>query len=889
MRSRRLSGITLVGVLVAATLMPATAQAQSATAARRVEPVVLKGSKLPAWSQLPAVGQPNPDPPNVPCDPDATDCFRDAHNGEAVPPPDARTGVNVEEIAGFRWDATLKRFVEIPVQVDQMYPYFLANERSDFAFYSNTDQELTYEWDTEGWKMNGGVCTKEYLADDPATLVDESKPVPDPVAGLDDDDEIAFMASDAGPQADANAPGPLGTSAGLNRQEITITDPLNPAAVSYVYLFLRPGGSAFDATNGYVHYQRDANADEWIDRNTFLDSDPEILGSSNTGYGPNLHGSVCTDDPKTAQVETLRQTNDRFARDGVTVTTEAYRWRATGRWMVREMHIAKPNQPGVYGPDLIDRWKGRAFQQSPDSTISVVGFEDEQVNWEANSSLLGELTGPVRAIRETWGADSGTNVTKTESFYRDSISYRFHVRVHPIPPDGLYTSWDYNYGVATKYWNQHNQNIKPEGYDINGVNDDQGNVDAIPLSQLGQDDFPAFFDAPDPSFSPPSAILSWEEIAGASDFGSLVYIWELTGPSSLTNAVAVPYYRDDACLDDGTGDDPVQRPWPGEATTEQRVKDGYSANAGGTPYPLLTCYQKQGAYASHGLHAFFTHDSDNANVPEPVDEIDIRQWQFAVPTEAPANIGAPYGQTVVTPLQTAIRPQSNAPNTRPEADAVDDQTDEDTPTFIILTGRDKETCPAKFAIDDRPSHGSIDSIDQRPCDRGNPNRVTAVVRYSPDKDWNGTDHFSYHVDDGSEDSAAADVRVTVKPVDEAAQGPGALGGGDDGLGPTVSVKEAKLLCAGRGNVTPTTGTGGADRLVGTPSDDVLCGLGGKDLLIGGGGNDVLVGGGGPDKLKGGKGSDLLLGGPGSDTLLGGPGIDACHAGPKHRGCEEGRS
>ena len=47
-----------------------------------------------------------------------------------------------------------------------------------------------------------------------------------------------------------------------------------------------------------------------------------------------------------------------------------------------------------------------------------------------------------------WGADSGTNVTKTETFYRDAIAYRYHVRVHPIPPDGLYTSWDYNRGVA---------------------------------------------------------------------------------------------------------------------------------------------------------------------------------------------------------------------------------------------------------------------------------------------------------------------------------------------------------------------------------------------------------------------------------------------------------
>src|SRR5207244_12573143 len=128
----------------------------------------------------------------------------------------------------------------------------------------------------------------------------------------------------------------------------------------------------------------------------------------------------------------------------------------------RILAVAEPRQPCVYAPDLIDRWKGRAFQQNPDSTISLVGFEDEQVNWEANSALLGERMGAVRAIREIWGADSGTNVTNTESFYRDEITYHYHVRVHPIPPDALYTSWDYNPAAVAKYYDI----LKPDGVDI---------------------------------------------------------------------------------------------------------------------------------------------------------------------------------------------------------------------------------------------------------------------------------------------------------------------------------------------------------------------------------------------------------------------------------------
>ncbi len=882
MRLRALSAIVLVGALSGVAPV-ANAQPVATTAERSVEPVVLKGAKLPTWSRLPAVGVADPNPPNFPCGtdpiPDPPECtVRDAHNGTLEVPPDARSGVDVDQIVAFRWNGT--GFAEIPVQVDEVFPYFLANGPSDFSWYSGTDKELTYEWDVDAWKMFAGECNKEYPPDDPATPENEAAPMQDPVLTLDDDDEIVFMASDAGPRAPSGQFGPLGT--GSNRQEIAITDPLSPAgAASYVYLYLRPDGSAFNADNGYVDYTRDANADEWIDQHSFADADPEKLGNSNSGYGPNQPGTVCNDDPDTlGVVETERQSSDRFARDGVTVTTDSYRWYASGRWMVREMHVADPVQQDIYGPDLIDRWKGRAFQQSPDSQISAVGFEDEQVNWEANASLLGELEGPVRAIREIWGADSGTNVTKTETFYRDAITYRFHVRVHPIPPDGLYTSWDYNQGVATKYWNQHNQNVRPEGYDIDGTNDDQGNVDGFPPNDP---QLQAFFDAPDPTFSPPSAFNTWEQISGKDNFGSLVYIWELLGPTTLTNAVATPYYRDDKCLDDGTGDDPVPRPWPGENANDSRVILAYGAAD-------CTKHEKQGAYASHGLHAFVTQDSDNANVGEPINEIDIRQWQFAVPTAQPAIVAPPYSNTVIAPLQTVAVEQSSTPNTAPTADGIGDETDEDQTTHLILVGRDKEHCQLTFEIVNQPEHGKLGPLEDRPCDPGNPNRDTAVVRYDPDKDWNGTDRFSYRVSDGELMSDPAPVHVRVKPVDET-QGPGPEGSDDSGVGgagPTVTAAEAKRLCSGRGSVTPTEGTNGSDRLVGTPSDDVLCGLGGNDVLIGGGGDDILLGGSGRDSLKGGKGADFLLGGPGADGTFGGPGIDACHGGKRARGCEEGR-
>ena len=643
--SRRLAVTGVALAIAAATLAPSAAvgaQGLVTEVARDAAPVVLEGRQLPTWSRLAAEGAPKQYPSGT------AEGERSAHNGTVVIPPDARTGVPVEKIAAYSF--VNGSFKEIPVQVDERFPYFLANGNSEFGFYSGTDEELSYAWDVEAWNRTAGECFAEHPADaydDPNQTA-----TPDPVAGLDDDDEVVFMASDAGTQAPAAVPGPAGT--GTKRQEVALADPLDPSNVRYVYLFLRDGGSSFNEGTGYVHFERDANADEWIDRNSFAADDPEKLGSSNTGYGPNLSGTVCDSADGTV---VSRTSNDRFPRDGHTVRTDAYVMTASGRWMLREMKVAKATSNG-FGPDLIDRWKGRAFQQSPDSSISVVGFEDEQVNWEANSALLGWKTGPVRAIREVWGADSGTNVTKTETYYRDAIAYRYRVRVHPIPPDGLYTSWDYNRDVVGTYYNM----AKPDGVPVDGVNDDVGNVDSIPVI-----DQPAFFDAPDPTFNVPSAFGTWEQVSGKGDAGSLVYTFELKGATTASNSAVVPYYRDDACLDDGTGDDPVSRPWPGETSTDQRVRDGYAAQAG-KPYEQLTCAEKQGAYGAHGVHFFVTHDSDNAFVgtPEPTTEIDGQQWQFAVPTAEPTNVGQQYANVVHAPLRPVAAEQDStpAPNSR---------------------------------------------------------------------------------------------------------------------------------------------------------------------------------------------------------------------------------
>ena len=269
---------------------------------------------------------------------------------------------------------------------------------------------------------------------------------------------------------------------------------------------------------------------QWIDRYSFAKGSPNAIGLSNTGYGPNLPEWVCHtaagNDGGFTGGTTPRASTDANPRDDFTITTPTYQIDTAGRWLVNGLHVTKPGTTGQFGPNIITRWKGRAFQQTPDSDVSLVGFEDEQVNWEMNSSLLGWRQGPVRAIREVWGADSGTNVTKTEFYYRDADVFNYHLRVHPIPVDGLYTDWDYQPGVATTYYNLKSAN----GVPIDGQPDNVGEVDQVAGKNVQTNTC-------DPTFAVCSSIDNPEEVAGAG-FG-LVYQFELTGATAAAGNVAI--------------------------------------------------------------------------------------------------------------------------------------------------------------------------------------------------------------------------------------------------------------------------------------------------------------------------------------------------------------
>src|SRR3954452_6126563 len=156
-----------------------------------------------------------------------------------------------------------------------------------------------------------------------------------------------------------------------------------------------------------------------------------------------------------------------------------------------QVHVAPPNARNrptggaddwAYGPDLVDQWKARAFQQRPGGDTPCCGYEEEVNNWGGSSILMGWRAGPVRVIRATWGSDSATNNVRTEVFYRDEVRLLENLRVHVIPPgDGIYAQWDFNAGKVSTYYSP----MVPNGVTIDGQNDEVFGNGRVNASQNG--------------------------------------------------------------------------------------------------------------------------------------------------------------------------------------------------------------------------------------------------------------------------------------------------------------------------------------------------------------------------------------------------------------------
>jgi hypothetical protein len=200
---------------------------------------------------------------------------------------------------------------------------------------------------------------------------------------LDANDEIAFMAADAGDVPPAFSE-PAGVVAGSGRQ-VSVTDPVGGGS-GYVYLFRSDGSLDPSAGQQYVTY-------------TFNLLSGPYLTTYNRNSGPNPENS--------------------------TVASPYYTHHFSDRWVQDQFRIAAGGATNV---DILDRNKPRF---APGNCVRT---EDTFSNGEG--AFIANRQGPVRAIRSYIGANSGPLTQREHIFYAQREDVRTFLRVHAIASIG---------------------------------------------------------------------------------------------------------------------------------------------------------------------------------------------------------------------------------------------------------------------------------------------------------------------------------------------------------------------------------------------------------------------------------------------------------------------
>jgi hypothetical protein len=301
--------------------------------------------------------------------------------GATVP---ALQGAAVGTIVGFAYDGA--SWVQIPVQVDER---------------ALLDLGLVYHGAANNVKVMGYTSPKTWAGKDPNPKFDA-------------DDEIAFMARDAGVESTA-ASQPTGTVAGSG-VALHLTDPLNPSAEGFVYLFRRAPrvtGMPQGAKKHYVHY-------------SFKLLSGQYKTTYNLADGPNPENSLAS---------------------GAT-----YRHHFGDRWMSDRIELRLGTK---WGADLLDRHKALFGP-------GVCGRSEDTFD-DAEGAFVVNKVGAVRAIRSYIGANSGPNTERDHFFYDRREDVRTALRVHAIP--GIMDFFDYSPAASgMTYRNE----LNPGGFTIDG-------------------------------------------------------------------------------------------------------------------------------------------------------------------------------------------------------------------------------------------------------------------------------------------------------------------------------------------------------------------------------------------------------------------------------------
>jgi hypothetical protein len=269
-------------------------------------------------------------------------------------------------IVGFRWNGT--GWQAVPIQVDEraVVNFGKIYNNPSAVFYSSQPGLVNALVYTTGNTWTGA----------------------DPNPKFDADDELVFMARDAGSVAPSGSQ-PAGTVPGV-AMEVHISDPLSPGSEGYVYLFRKAAGSGLTQGAGvkYVKY------------NFKL-----LSGGYKTTYqltnGPNPENTRVTG------ATYKRHFSDRWLNDEITITA-----------------------PGATAVDILDRQKALFAP-------GVCGRSEDTFDMPIAGSVEGAFvvnkTGAVRAIRSYIGANSGPSTQRTHVFYDRREDVVTDLRVHAIP------------------------------------------------------------------------------------------------------------------------------------------------------------------------------------------------------------------------------------------------------------------------------------------------------------------------------------------------------------------------------------------------------------------------------------------------------------------------
>jgi hypothetical protein len=368
-------------------------------------------------------------------------------------------GTAPQHVVAFSWDG--KQWVQIPVQVDQ-------------RDWVNPGQILNRP--ASGYaKLPGGADYKVLVYTNPAAAGPgySWSPTYTGVAGhsgLGADDEVSFLSNDSGQLAPAGTASPAGVDA-ASLEQVKVNDSLVANNFGYVYLFssatLSGGGAGTDG----VHY-------------TFGLDSGTYQSTYHMGASANPPNNSILPNPEHSSVVTPSYSltfGDRWLNNGLAMTTQG----ATGANILERGRV-----------QLVPSTCGRS-EDTFDNVIPSSPYE---------AGFIVNLSGPVRAIRSSMGANSGQYTVTTDVFYPQRQDSTVDLRVHVIP--GAMVFNDFATGVTGLRYSDSNTTA--------GVPVDGG---------------------PDSVASTPA---SWQMVSGPQ--GSLVTTQSLT--SDIAGLVRSTYYLD---------------------------------------------------------------------------------------------------------------------------------------------------------------------------------------------------------------------------------------------------------------------------------------------------------------------------------------------------------